>query len=333
LGPLPRPGPDPRVQQSSENQTGFTFNIAGFTAGADYRVRDDLLVGLATGCSHTGATFRGSGGNVQANTWPLTAYTAYLPRPFYAHRSLGYSLNLFNPERNLSFGSLNRSATSSTTGNQFNAYAETGYDLKLKALVATPVLSLAYSRLWVNGFNESGAEALNLDIPSQNAGPLQTGVRSKLAVPLKRNSGTVVPQVYAICQHEYSNSTRGLDARLSQGGNSFASPLTLPTGISRSWGPTSTSWPSKIFRSSWTTTPKWAGATTPPTPSAPPCAGSSEPPSLGGMALKIAPLQTPLSPGAPFHFRAFRQFYSAGLWPDRFCWPIAQLFDRDGQED
>jgi outer membrane autotransporter protein len=204
-------------QQSSENQTGFTFNIAGFTAGADYRVRDDLLVGLATGCSHTGATFRGSGGNVQANTWPLTAYTAYLPRPFYAHRSLGYSLNLFNPERNLSFGSLNRSATSSTTGNQFNAYAETGYDLKLKALVATPLLSLAYSRLWVNGFNESGAEALNLDIPSQNAGPLQTGVRSKLAVTLKRNSGTVVPQVYATYQHEYSNSTRGLDARLSQG--------------------------------------------------------------------------------------------------------------------
>ena len=44
-------------QQSSENQTGFNFTIAGFNAGVDYRVRDDLLVGLATGYTHTGAGF------------------------------------------------------------------------------------------------------------------------------------------------------------------------------------------------------------------------------------------------------------------------------------
>jgi outer membrane autotransporter protein len=209
-------------QQSSGNQTGFNFAIAGFNAGADYRVRDDLLVGLATGYTHTGATFRGSGGTVQASTWPLTAYAAYLPRPFYAYGSLGYALNLFNLERDLSFGGLNRTARSSTTGNQFNGYGEAGYDLKLKALVATPVLSLAYSRLWVNGFDESGAGALNLDVSSQNASSLQTGVGAKFAVPLKRNSVTVVPQVYASYQHEYSNSSRGLDARLSQAGSSFA---------------------------------------------------------------------------------------------------------------
>ena len=41
----------------------------------------------------------------------------------------------------------------------FNAYGETGYDLKLKCLVATPMLSLAYSRLWVDGFTESGANS------------------------------------------------------------------------------------------------------------------------------------------------------------------------------
>ena len=44
------------------NQTGFDLNIAGGNAGADYRVQDDLLEGLATGYSHTGATFHGSGG-------------------------------------------------------------------------------------------------------------------------------------------------------------------------------------------------------------------------------------------------------------------------------
>ena len=69
---------------------------------------------------------------MQANTWPLTAYAAYLPRPFYAYGSLGYALNLFNLDRDISFGGLNRTATSSTTGNMFNAYGETGYDVKMQ---------------------------------------------------------------------------------------------------------------------------------------------------------------------------------------------------------
>ena len=36
------------------NQTGFDLNIASGNAGADYRVQDDLLEGLATGYSYTG---------------------------------------------------------------------------------------------------------------------------------------------------------------------------------------------------------------------------------------------------------------------------------------
>jgi outer membrane autotransporter protein len=185
----------------------------------DYRVRDDLLLGLNTGYAHTGAGFHGSGGTVQGNTWPLTAYGAYLPKPFYAYGSLGYALNLFNLERDLNFAGLNRAAKSSTTGNQFNAYGETGYDLKIKRVVVTPAVSLAYSKLWVDGFTESGANSLNLTVGPQNAQSLQTGVGGKITVPVKLKSATVTPQVYAFYQHEYVNSSRTLDARLSQTGS------------------------------------------------------------------------------------------------------------------
>ena len=184
-------------------------------------MRDNLLVGLATGYSHTGASFHGSGGGVAANTWPLTAYAAYFPEKFYAYGSLGYALNLFNLERQLSFGGLNRTANSSSTGNQFNAYGEVGYDLKVSRLVVTPAVSLAYSSLWVDGFTESGAGALDLKVSPQNATSLQTGVGGKVAAPWQRGSVRVVPQVYATYQHESSNSSPGLDARLSQGGSTF----------------------------------------------------------------------------------------------------------------
>ena len=208
-------------QGSTLDQTGFDFTMAGFTAGVDYRVWQDLLLGLNTGYTYTSAGFRGSGGYVHGNTWPLNAYAAYLPKPFYAYGSLGYALNLYSLERDFNFGGLTRAANSSSTGNQLNAYGETGYDFKVNPVVLTPALTLSYSHLWLDGFTETGAGALDLTVGSQNAQSLQTGVGGKIAVPLQRDGVTVTPQIYGFYQHEYSDGSRTLDARLSQADNGF----------------------------------------------------------------------------------------------------------------
>ena len=208
-------------QNSSADQTGFNFAMGGFTAGADYRVWQDLLLGLNTGYTYTSAGFNGSGGYVHGNTWPLNAYAAYLPKPFYAYGSLGYALNLYNLQRDISFGGLSRAADSSTTGNQLNAYGETGYDIKVNPVVLTPAVTLSFSKLWIGGFTESGAGALDLTVGSQNAQSLQTGVGGKIAVPMQRDTVTWTPQAYAFYQHEFSDSSRLIDARLSQTGTAF----------------------------------------------------------------------------------------------------------------
>jgi outer membrane autotransporter protein len=158
----------------------------------------------------------------------LTAYAAYLPERGYAFASVGYSLNLFDLEREISFGPINRRAKGSPTGHQFNLYAEAGYDLKpekMKPLVVTPVASLAFSTISVDGFTESNAGALNLKVNAQTADSLQLGVGAKVAAPFQTGSTKVVPQAYAVYQHEFSKNSRGLDARLSQG----SSTLTFTT--------------------------------------------------------------------------------------------------------
>jgi uncharacterized protein with beta-barrel porin domain len=212
-------------QDSSAKETGYSFAIGGFTAGVDYRVADDFLVGLATGYNYTSANYKGSGGSVSANTWPLTAYAAYLPQDFYAYASLGYALNLFDVDRKIQFRGLSRTANSSPTGNQFNAYGEMGYDIKdfmVQPVVVTPAVSLSYASLSVDSFIESNAGALNLKVNSQTADSLQTGLGAKVAVPFKTGSVKVVPQVYGFYQHEFSNDSRGLDAHLTSASNSFS---------------------------------------------------------------------------------------------------------------
>ena len=209
------------TQKNSVNQTGYQFALGGFTAGADYRLRDNLLVGLATGYSHTGSGFYGSGGNVNAHSVPFNAYAAYFPGSLYAYGSLGYALNLFDLERGINFGGLSRTAASSTTGHQFNLYGETGYDLRLGRFILTPSATLAYSALWVGSLTEQGAGALNLKVAAQSANSLQTGLGGRVTMPLKVGSVKVVPQGYVFYQHEFANGSRGLNASLSQTGSTF----------------------------------------------------------------------------------------------------------------
>jgi uncharacterized protein with beta-barrel porin domain len=209
------------TQSSTSNQTGYNFTLGGLTLGADYRVTDHFLVGLATGYSNTASAFYGTGGSVTVNTIPFNAYAAYFSGPWYAYGSLGYALNLYNLRRSVNFDGLGRTATSSTTGNQLNLYGEAGYDLKFSRMILTPAATLSYSGLWLGGFTEGNAGALNLHVGPQNASSVQTGVGGRVTLPLKMGSMIMVPQAYAFYQHEFDNGSRGLNASLSQGSGTF----------------------------------------------------------------------------------------------------------------
>ncbi len=213
-------------RSTTMDRTGYDFSAEGFTAGIDYKLCDTWLLGLATGFTHANANFNGSGGTAENNCWPISIYSAYMPNCFYAFGTLGYALNMYNLERQIGFssptGSISRTASSSPNGNQFNAYGEAGYDLKAKPFVFTPMVSLGYSRLWIDSFTETGADSLNLSVSKQDVESFQTGVGAKVAVPCKVGGAKVVPQVYGTWQHEFSNDKRGIESRLAQGSSTFA---------------------------------------------------------------------------------------------------------------
>jgi outer membrane autotransporter protein len=208
-------------RDSSPNQPGYNFDIFGFTGGADYRLRDDLLVGVGSGYYHTSSSYQNSAGAAQVNSIPFYTYAAYTPGSFYAMGSVGYTLNLYGLNRNLSFGGVSRTANGSANGSQFNAAVETGYDLKLQKIILTPAATLFYTRAWVPGFTETGAGSLNLHVNSQNADSLQSGLGARLSCPFKIKEAVMLPQVSVFYQHEFANHSRGLDARLTQAGSTF----------------------------------------------------------------------------------------------------------------
>jgi outer membrane autotransporter protein len=206
---------------SSTSQTGYNFNILGFIGGADYRLREDLLLGVGAGYYHTSTTYDDSGGSAGVNSIPIFAYTAYTPGDFYAIGFLGFTLNLYDLNRNVTFDGVSRTATSSVDGSQFNAALEAGYDLRFTKAIVTPVATLFYSKACVGGFTETGAGSLNLNVDSQSADSLQSGIGVRVSRPFKTGKTEVLPQIFAFYQHEFANDSRGLNARLAQAGSTF----------------------------------------------------------------------------------------------------------------
>jgi outer membrane autotransporter protein len=213
------------MRSTTMDRTGYDFNGEGFTWGMDRKVADSLLVGLATGYTHAYASFSGRGGSADLDLVPISLYAAYMPQSFYIFGTAGYALNLYDLDRQISFsspgGSVSRVASSSPSGNLFNVYGEAGYDVKVKPVVVTPMVSMGYSHLGIDSFTETGAGSLDLNVSNQTIDSAQSGIGFKVAAPYTSGGMKVVPQAYATWQHEFCDGKQDINASLAQGSSIF----------------------------------------------------------------------------------------------------------------
>jgi outer membrane autotransporter protein len=216
---------DPMVNWGNQDTVnglqGYRYTNAGFTLGADYWLLENFLVGVNTGYNHTGTDIGGTGGSINVNSIPFNAYSSFIAKGFYANAILGYTHSDYDLERNIVFGTINRTAKASTSGNQFQLAAETGYDFKSGNAIFGPTFSLYYLTLTTDAFTENNAGALSLRVPSQTADSVQTGLGARAALKTKVGGAIVVPQVSAVWQHEYSDNTRSVNARLAMGSSTI----------------------------------------------------------------------------------------------------------------
>lgn len=203
------------------NLVGYRYKNFGFTLGAEYWVMDNLLVGVNTGYSKTLAGVGGTGGDINANVIPFNAYSAFFMQGFYANATLGYTYSGYDMERNIAFGAINRTAKASTSGNQFQLGAETGYDAPIGNAVVGPAVSLQYVTQTTGAFTESNAGALSLRVGSQTADSVQSGLGARASYRARVGNVAVKPQLSVTWQHEFSDNPRGLNASLAAGGSTM----------------------------------------------------------------------------------------------------------------
>ncbi|MCB1209295.1 MAG: DUF3494 domain-containing protein [Verrucomicrobiales bacterium] len=217
--------PDP-VQLEEDNRYGFFITATGNSTiagdannydgssigtsiGMDVRLSDSFVAGVTIGYSHSRADLVGDG-KVETDGGKAALYGMYQHGNFYTEGLVGGGYNSYDIERSAFLGM----ARGKTEGGQFDSYLGVGYDMTVGDWTITPMASLLYTIVGINGYDEIGS-LVPLKIESQSANSLRSRIGPRIAHTSHWGDTRITPSVSAQWQHEFLDEELPFDARFA----------------------------------------------------------------------------------------------------------------------
>ncbi len=198
------------------NSSGYNFDTRGGNVGADYRVSDRLSVGIMGSYADSTANLV-NGGSIEAESFKGAIYATIYDDAFYVDALLGAGNHSYDTRR---VGLLGL-AEGSTDALEIDAMLNTGYDIKNGNWTYGPTASVAYTRMMIDSFTETGSLA-PLHFPEQHQDSLRSELGAKIAYNADVNGMRISPQVRLAWQHEFMDSKQAMESSFVGGtGSTF----------------------------------------------------------------------------------------------------------------
>ena len=201
---------------TSEN--GYSFNNAGFVAGADYRLTPRMVAGLAFGYTRTNTSFDTSAvslpgqflhdNSFTGNVYTTVAFTDALYMNVIALVGGGDNNSqrrIVIPNNNPTNGlqSVDQTATGSFGTQSQGVTVSSGYTLPFGSLVVTPIVRFFYQHTGVDGFSEN-APSVNLRYNSSSINTVLSSLGADAQYTMSTAFGLLYPMARAHWTHQYS---------------------------------------------------------------------------------------------------------------------------------
>ena len=231
-------------QDTSIDETGFDFRSNGVTAGLDYRLRDDVVVGLAYGHSNGNTVFIDGTGRLDSRGNSVSLYGTWYRDALYvdaigtfghisydATRTTSYSIdeNSAQIPTNCISGTCSTDMTGSTGARQLAFATNVGYGFHYKGLTFGPDGSLDYTRVDVNSFAEDdhSQSGMGLVFGRQTGESLQLKAGGHVAYAINTPFAVILPQARAHYVREFKDDQRAVTVHFAEdpGVDSSNSPI------------------------------------------------------------------------------------------------------------
>ena len=217
------------VQSGAPGVPGDPGAPLGATVGVDYAFAPGWLAGGAVSVGNTLQSFS-TGGSFQQNEFAVSAYTAYLGRPFWADiiASAGYIDD--NVDRIVPIGIAQIANTGATTGSNLSLAAEGGYNFQSGAVTHGPLAGMLLQRVHIDGYTESdqfaavgGFTALSFANQNRNSAVSELGYQASVKL------GNWSPFAKLTWDHEFAGAGRTVTASLTTiAAPSYYMPAVIP---------------------------------------------------------------------------------------------------------
>jgi len=199
---------------TSEN--GYSFNYAGFVAGADYRFIPQFTAGLAFGYTQSNTNFDTSplsapGQFLHGNLFQGSLYATYAVTDAFYLNGIGYvGGGNNNSQRHIVLPNTvpglpgDRIATGSFGSQIKGVTLAGGYAVPFGPLVVTPTARFLYQHTGVNAFSEEGAAGANLEYGSSSVNTVLTFLGADAQYAIRTPLGTLYPIARFRWAHQYS---------------------------------------------------------------------------------------------------------------------------------
>lgn len=196
---------------STSNASGYDFNMMGAMMGADYLVNENFAIGITGGYADSDASLI-NGGSIDTESYRGAVYATVFGGGFYLDGLLGLAYNEYDTEREALLGR----AKGSTNGLEMSALLNGGYNIRSGNWSYGPVASLAYTRVSLDSFTESGS-LLPLHYPDQHQESLRSNLGARISYTTLVGGVRVTPMARITWQHEYMDSTQSMDSSFASG--------------------------------------------------------------------------------------------------------------------
>ncbi|MEI9888810.1 MAG: autotransporter domain-containing protein [Rhizomicrobium sp.] len=217
------------TQEARQAFQGYGSRNLGVMVAYDTPLGSDTRAGLGVGYAHSAIDSRNFAARTEANTYQATAYVVHQAGPWFAYGDVSAGLNSYSGTRRIVFTGVDRQADASYDGNTLTGFVATGYHIPLDSFTITPLASLQYSNIRLDGYTETGAGDISLAVQSQSYDFLESGLGVEVAHPFQRRYGTYVPEMHFKWLHELDNPTLSNTAAFAAPGSPvFTTPGLKP---------------------------------------------------------------------------------------------------------
>lgn len=196
-----------------ENYPGFPDDPgtpAALTAGFDFKLPGNWLIGVALSGVKQNATFGLGFGGFTQEEFSGSAYVAHIMGPIWFDVIASYGHVHYDVGRNVPVGITVQYNSATTSGSDLSLAGETGYNFIAGPLTHGPIVGLTVQRVHINSFTESGSfTSLGFDSQTRDSEV------SDLGYQVSFDAGLWRPFAKVTWDHEFATTDRTVTAWLT----------------------------------------------------------------------------------------------------------------------